>query len=108
MGDVYKLIGTGCLLPDWCCRQGGLSFRSLKSMGDSQLYDLEICRRTSNLKPTTPTVELQKAYMDSQIIAKKFFCIDFGIGSARDYFTKEYNKSGVKYEFWSHPPVLGR
>lgn len=105
--DVYKLIGTGCVLPDKCCREGGVAFKSLKAMGDSQLYALEICRRTSGLTPATSTTEMQKAYVDAQIIAKKFYCIDYGTGSARDYFTKEYNKWGVKYDFWSHQDARG-
>jgi len=103
--DVYKLIGNGCLLPDACCRQQGLSFKTLKSMGDSQLYGLEVCRRTSDITEKTPVTELLKAYMDCQIVSKKFYCIDFGTGSARDYFTKEYNAWGVKYDFWNHQNI---
>lgn len=101
--DVYKLIGSGCLLPDTCCFQQGVQFKTLKNMGDSQLYGLDVCRRTSGLSPSTPVSDLIKAYMDCQIIAKKFYCIDFGTGSARDFFTKEYNRWGVEYELWNHP-----
>lgn len=100
--DVYKLIGSGCLIPDSCCWSQGVPFKTLKSMGDSQLYGLEVCRRTSGLSEKTPVTELIKAYMDCQIVSKKFYCIDFGTGSARDYFSKEYNNWGVKYDFWAH------
>merc|ERR1719323_960115 len=101
--DVHKLIGTGCMVPDACCRQQGLYFKSLVSMGDSQLYNLEVCRRTLPLSSMSSVEEIKKAYVDCQISAKKFYCIDFATSSARDYFSKEYNKWGTVYSFWSHP-----
>lgn len=102
--DIYKIIGKGCWLPDACCWAQGVPFRGLSSMGDSQLYGLEVCRRSSHLTEKTRVSELIKAYMDNQVIAKKFYCVDFGTGAARDYFTKEYNAWGVKYNFWAHRP----
>lgn len=103
--DIYRLIGTGCkaLFPDKCCRQTGLAGKTLKEMGDTQLYDLEICRRTSKLSVKTPVADLEKAYVDCQIAAKNFYCTNFAVASAKDFFTKEYNKWGVKYAFWAHP-----
>lgn len=79
------------------------TFRTLAEMGDTQLYDLEICRRTSDLSEKSSVTQLQEAYVDCQITAKKFYCIDFGSGSAKDYFTKEYSLWGTKYAFWTHP-----
>merc|ERR1711998_417212 len=91
--DIYKLLsGKGCAIPDKCCRDGGVAGKRLTEMGDTQLYALEICRRTSGLDIHTPVEQLKEAYVDCQIAAKKFYCTNFGTATAKDFFTKEYNK----------------
>eukprot|EP00931_Biecheleriopsis_adriatica_P074220 TRINITY_DN48332_c0_g1_i1.p1 TRINITY_DN48332_c0_g1~~TRINITY_DN48332_c0_g1_i1.p1 ORF type:complete len:443 (+),score=112.34 TRINITY_DN48332_c0_g1_i1:198-1331(+) len=107
--DVYELIGEGCrgLFPDKCCGQEGVKGKALAEMGDTQVYGLEICRRSDGLTPKSPVADIKKAYVDCQIAAKKFYCIDFGAGAAKDFFTKEYNKWGIEYAFWFHPNYRG-
>lgn len=102
--EIYKLLGKGCtFFPDKCCREGGVAGKRLTDMGDTQLYGLHVCRRTSDLDAKTPVQKLEDAYVDCQILAKKFYCTNFGAATAKDLFTKEYNKWGVKYDFWAHP-----
>lgn len=104
--DIYKLMsGTGCTFGfvDKCCRDGRVVGKRLSQMGDTQLYALEVCRRTSGLDIHTPVEVLKAAYVDCQIAAKKFYCTNFGTATAKDFFTKEYNKWGVSYDFWAHP-----
>lgn len=101
--EVKKVISLGCAVPGKCCWKTGLQFKTLESMGDTQLYDLQVCRRSEGIGDHTPRSELVKLYVDLQVLAKQFYCIDFGTGSARTYFTREYNKWGVKFNSWDHP-----
>eukprot|EP00929_Paragymnodinium_shiwhaense_P006475 TRINITY_DN10999_c0_g1_i1.p1 TRINITY_DN10999_c0_g1~~TRINITY_DN10999_c0_g1_i1.p1 ORF type:complete len:582 (+),score=114.44 TRINITY_DN10999_c0_g1_i1:250-1746(+) len=96
---------------DSCCRQIGYnwptSLHTIASEAPTKLYDLKVCRRMEGVSEKSTAAELAKAFVDTQIDARKSYCANYGSSAARDHFGQEYTKWGGRYFVWSRVVASG-